>query len=82
MSAARIEIEEVDSLVAVGQGFSVAQARVFSFPTIRDLSHGGRAVIGKDTQPVSSALSSSATALHQKHGEVRGERLSGKLPHH
>jgi hypothetical protein len=23
-----------------------------------------------------------AAALHQKHGEVRGERLSGKLPHH
>ncbi len=23
-----------------------------------------------------------ATALHQEHGEVRGERLSGKLPHH
>ncbi len=21
-------------------------------------------------------------ALHQKYGEVRGERLSGKLPHH
>jgi hypothetical protein len=23
-----------------------------------------------------------ATALHQEHGEVRGERLCGKLPHH
>jgi hypothetical protein len=53
------------------------------------------AVIGKvaDTQPVFSALSnlllsrllcigSLAAALHQKHGEVRGARLSGKLPHH
>jgi hypothetical protein len=53
------------------------------------------AVIGKigDTQPVFSPLSKSslgrllcigslAAALHQEHGEVRGERLSGKLPHH
>jgi len=27
-------------------------------------------------------IGASAAALHQKHGEVRGERLSGKLPHH
>jgi hypothetical protein len=27
-------------------------------------------------------IGSRAAALHQKHGEVRGERLSGKLPHH
>jgi hypothetical protein len=52
------------------------------------------AVIGKvgDTQPVFGSLKSSlsrllcigspAAALYQKHGEVRGERLSGKLPHH
>ena len=53
------------------------------------------AVIGKvgDTQPVlfgslKSSLSrllctgSRAAALHQKYGEVRGERLSDKLPHH
>jgi hypothetical protein len=53
------------------------------------------AVIGKvgDTQPVFSGflksslsrllcIGSPAAALHQKHGEVRGERLSGKLPHH
>jgi hypothetical protein len=27
-------------------------------------------------------IGSRAAALHQKYGEVRGERLSGKLPHH
>jgi hypothetical protein len=38
--------------------------------------------------PLKSSLSmlrcigSHAAALHQKHGEVGGERLSGKLPHH
>jgi hypothetical protein len=27
-------------------------------------------------------IGSPAAGLHQKHGEVRGERLSAKLPHH
>jgi hypothetical protein len=27
-------------------------------------------------------ISSPAAAPHQKHGEVGGERLMGKLPHH
>jgi hypothetical protein len=54
------------------------------------------AMIGKvgDTQPVFfSPLKSSLSKLlcivplaaalhHQEHGEVRGERLSAKLPHH